>query len=267
MSQWCGMEPRIAPEIMDLIWREARKRQYERTYSQGTITKILRAVRVPRQLQEKYRSQKFRKLPLKDLNRYNEKWRTIQSTLTGKKLATPSYPVLSKMRAGFLRLQPVFERVRHTDKCKGGFKCHKQYGCRHNFINYNYVIVQLLKEVGGETEVQRWAHCFKQISAPKRRRLDRMWAKMQEQLEKEQAAAAARSQDPKFVRMLLPGRRLTPDEKQQGKLLSPPVTREDFRNQKSYLYPKKGEERGSRRKFLTRSFLRTFRLAQVSLCF
>ena len=187
MSQWVGTEPRIPADLMALVRREAKKKEYDRAYDQRTVGKILRSVNVPPRLQEKYRSQKFRKLPLTTLKRFNEKWRTIQSVLTGKVMKKPSYQLITRMRQGFLHLQPVFETIRHTKECDGSFKCHKQFGCRHNFIHYNYVIVKLIEEHGTPAEVKYWKPCFKQISEQKRRKLDGLWQEMLRELTRQRA--------------------------------------------------------------------------------
>lgn len=229
MSQWCGQEPRIDPEIMALIEREARKRKYERSYGRGTIAEILRSVRVPHRLQEKFRSQKFKKLPMTTLNRFNEKWRTIQSRLTGEKMQLPRPDLLRNMRTGFLQLQPVFERVRHSSNCTGGFKCHKRFGCRHNFINYNYVIIKLIEQSSGKAEAERWSGCFKQISRAKRKKLDVMWSEMQSQIKKETRRNLWCANRPVVKPMPLPGRRLTSEERSLGRLVDPVVTPEELR--------------------------------------
>lgn len=185
LSQWCGTEPPIPDDIYSLIVTEAAKKGYDRTYGERTIKQILRAVKVPRKLQLKYRSTKFKKLPMTTLKRFDEKWRSIQQKLTGDKMKLPELGMLRKIRTRFLQLQPAFERVRHVKECDGRQRCHKHYQCRHNFVHYNYSLLRLIEEVSGTAERKRWEPCFRQISTPKRRKLDALWQEMLDDLERQ----------------------------------------------------------------------------------
>lgn len=187
LSQWCGTEPPIPDDIYSLIVTEAAKGGYDRAYGEKTIKQVLRAVKVPPRLQIKYRSTKFKKLPMTTLKRFDEKWRSIQQKLTGKKMKLPEFGMLRKIRTRFLQLQPAFERVRHVKQCDGRHKCHKHYQCRHNFVHYNYSLLRLIEEVAGRAERQIWEPCFRQISTPKRRKLDALWQEMLDDLERQKS--------------------------------------------------------------------------------
>lgn len=179
MSQWVGTEPAIPADIFSLIQSEAKKPTYGGTYDRSTIRRILKAVDVPPWLQEKYRSQKFRKLPMKTLKRFGEKWISIKSRLSESGIQKPNARLMSKMREGFLEIQAPFERLRHKAACSGSeTKCHKKHGCRNNMLHYNFVILNLIERFGSKEEAVTWRHCFPQISSTKKTKLVEIWTQI-----------------------------------------------------------------------------------------
>ena len=131
-------------------------------------------------MQEKYRSSKFRMLPMRTLKRFGEKWVTIKSRLTGVASPKPSSHLLENLRRGFLAIQGPFERLRHKPACSGSeHNCHKRHGCRNNMLHYNFVIMKLIKHYGGEAEAAKWADYFPQISKNKRSRLKGIWSQIE----------------------------------------------------------------------------------------
>lgn len=175
MAQWCCVEPRVPQEILALVAHEAQNEKYERTYGRETVCEILRAVTVPDELAEKYRSRKFKKNKLTKLNGLQEKWKTIRQHLTKEKPEQPPTELVDAMRSGFLRLQPAFEANRHVEGCDRGANCHKRYGCRHNILNLNFLILKLIRRYGGEAAEKKWGPEFRQISQAKRRKLQVMY--------------------------------------------------------------------------------------------
>ena len=206
MSQWSGTEPAIPDDLFALVVREASKEKYPKTYGQETIRAILRAVNVPARLAEKYRSKKFKKNAFTSMVKLGEKWRTIQSRLRKAPLVAPARELVRKMSDGFARLQTGFETIRHTKNCKGGYKCHWVHKCRHNFINYNYVIVKLLETHGTKAEIAKWKGCFRQISRPKLRKLDTLWDQIHGEIARQRALLAHRK-PPSIVKLKIPQRR------------------------------------------------------------
>jgi hypothetical protein len=166
---------------MELILEEAKKGKYGKTYDRRTICRILKAVKVPKRLQEKYRSPKFKKLPLRNLNRYMERWRKIQWRLTKRKaVRRPTSSLVNAMRRDYLALQPAFEKARHSDKCDKRSRCHKVFGCRHNFLNLNYTMSKLIARNAGQAAADSWSDVFHQISPDKCKKLDVLWAEMEQ---------------------------------------------------------------------------------------
>lgn len=156
MAQLCLCEPPIPRDLWDLIETEFDYGEFEREYPKPAteltkehIKQICSSIKVPNRLQEKYRSQKFKKNALKDMKRFAEKWLTIRRKL-GAEAPPPLGPnVVERLQRYFLALEKPFNIYRHSANCPGGPNCHKSPSkCRHNFPNYNYLIIQLLRKEG-----------------------------------------------------------------------------------------------------------------------
>lgn len=190
LAQWTCQEPAVPDELLGLIADEIDTGKYGKRENLGQeeITKAIKAVRVPPLLQEKYRSTKFKRLPLRDLRRYMERWRSIQQHIKGKPLEQPPEWLLCDIKRGFVQMQINFEMFRHGKACnlhKKNYgtrpkRCHKnpEYRCRHNFPNMNFVILELIERYGGKDERKKWEPVFPQISTAKRRRLVHYWEGM-----------------------------------------------------------------------------------------
>jgi hypothetical protein len=184
LAQYLLDDPPMADELFELVENEAFEPTYP-TYNSLTkedIRKICRSIKVPRGLQEQFRSKKFKMKPLVNMTKYVEKWLHIKNRLCGY---TPNYPsgwVIEQLRTKFAQLQVPFEIIRHKPECPGGMhKCHLLYKCRHNFINYNFTIIELLKLIIKDDKVveEEFLPMFPQLKSPsKRRQLRAMWDKL-----------------------------------------------------------------------------------------
>ncbi len=86
-------DPWIPDDIMDLIEEEAAKEKYPCVdeFECRDISTVLTAIEVPKWMQEKYRSQKFKRRPMASLLKFREKWLQIKWRLTGKKPVEPKW--------------------------------------------------------------------------------------------------------------------------------------------------------------------------------
>lgn len=156
MAQLCLCEPSIPSDLWELIETEFDYGEFEREYPKPAteltkehIKQICASIRVPNRLQEKYRSQKFKQNLLKDMKRFTEKWLTIRRKLGAEAPPQLGPNVVERLQRWFMALEKPFNIYRHSANCQGGPKCHKSASkCRHNFPNYNYLILQLLKKEG-----------------------------------------------------------------------------------------------------------------------
>lgn len=185
LGQLLLAEPPIPSEIWELLQTEFDFGEFEREYpkpddlTRNHIRAMCRSVRVPTRIQEKYRSTKFKCNPLRDLKRYAEKWLTIRKKLGGNAPPKLHPNALHRLREEFLMLKRPFNIMRHKPDCPGNTRtCHKSAArCRHNFPNFNYVILQLLRRQGLH---KTFAPYLPQLTTPSKiRNLDalceRMW--------------------------------------------------------------------------------------------
>lgn len=183
LAQLCLAEPTIPAELWELIEMEFDFGDFERTYpkapelTKADIAKICGSITVPDDLQEKFRSKKFKQNPLKNMKRYTEKWLTIRKKL-GAERPPPLHPndVLA-LQTDFVALLKPFNIYRHTDQCKGGPKCHLSSSkCRHNLPNYNYLMLQLLRRRGKAAIYKKYLPQLR--TGGKVKNLDNLCAKM-----------------------------------------------------------------------------------------
>lgn len=155
LAQLCLAEPTIPAELWELIEMEFDFGDFERTYpkapnlTKADVAKICGSINVPDDLQEKFRSQKFKKNPLNNMKRFTEKWLTIRRKL-GAEAPPPLHPNdVEALQRDFVAILKPFNIFRHNENCPGGPKCHKSVAkCRHNLPNYNYIMFQLLRRRG-----------------------------------------------------------------------------------------------------------------------
>lgn len=163
MAQLCLQEPTIPSDLWELIQNEFDWGDLERVYpdakalTKEDVSKICGSIMVPGDLQEKYRSKKFKCNPLKNLKRFSEKWLTIKKKLGGDS-PPPLHPNdIYYMQREFITILMPFNIFRHNTSCAGGRKCHKSASkCRHNLPNYNYIIFQLLRRRGKGDLYRSW---------------------------------------------------------------------------------------------------------------
>lgn len=190
LAQLNVCEPAIPLELFNLIvqkyYRLRKKSKKELMRCPDELTKediktLCNLIKVPPELQSKYQSKKFKQKAHMDMKRYTEKWIAIRSYLGGYKPPKLDPEDLHTIRSLFLDLQVPFEKVRHNPGCDGSTKCHKSPGkCRHNFLNYNYVIIQLLRRMGMEHIYRPW---LPQLKTPdKLKKLNQYWKTMTTEL-------------------------------------------------------------------------------------
>lgn len=168
MSRWCCTEP----EIDELSWFIIKDEAYgnpqkypniRKKCRRQDVRKILKSIKLPKIFMHRLRSKKYKKNPMTNerfYNKFYEKWRSISWMLTRKKPALPSFLLVKKMIFMFDQMQHIFERIRHVDECDGSYQCDKYYGCKHNFLNYDFIIRKLLQIA----ELKfGWHGCFKRF--------------------------------------------------------------------------------------------------------
>lgn len=185
LSQFLLTEPSMPDELFELLENEAidaTKYPDWKDLTKEDIKRICKSVKVPPDLQEKYRSKKFKQRPLTNMTRFVEKWLSIKNRLCGWIPTHPEDWVMEEMRTKFVQLQVPFEYIRHTPQCDGNtYKCHKVFKCRHNFPNLNFTIVQLLKLIIKDDKLleEEFMPLFPQLKTRgKRKNLQKMWDKL-----------------------------------------------------------------------------------------
>ncbi len=152
-SRWACVEPEIHDDIWEVIHEEAlNEERYGKitanNCNRALIAKILRNVKITKELSVKHKSTKFKRQLLtkkRFYDKYFEKWKTIRWKLTGQKPLLPSNQLVRKVKELFAAAQEPFERHRHHQKCDGRPNCCRYFKCWHNFINYDYTIRTFLQ--------------------------------------------------------------------------------------------------------------------------
>lgn len=150
--RWLVCEPKIAPDIWQLIREEANKKhkygELKKNLNRKLIGKILRNVVLSPEIQLKHRSTKFKQRLLTQkrfYDKYYEKWKTIKWKLTGIKPLVPCHQLVAQVKALFAASQVPFELYRHKEDCDGRYNCEKYFGCQHNFTNLDYAFRMFLQ--------------------------------------------------------------------------------------------------------------------------
>lgn len=173
IAQLCLQEPGIPDPFKKLIQDSftglARDKQVPANaddLSKDDVRTVCRAIIVPEELAEKYRSKKFLMRPHVDCIRYAEKWISIKRMLGGKPPPRLTFETHAAIIDDWARLSIPFEYFRHVPGCnKPGKKCHKMFGCRHNFPNYNYLLLQVFIRNNKHVEFGPW---IPQLRTPKK---------------------------------------------------------------------------------------------------
>lgn len=139
MALFMLQDPPIPDPLFELIEDEAWTGYLEGRYPHPDdvwfrdISKICSSVKVPPPLQEEFRSQKFKMLPLVSLSKYKEKWLTIKYRLSGvSPVPREAAEAVVPLREYFRALQAPWDYITR----------------RRNFINYNLVINIGLERIG-----------------------------------------------------------------------------------------------------------------------
>jgi hypothetical protein len=183
VAQWFLVDPPVPDEIYELIedkafdpdspaWEDLTKEDFRH---------ICRSIELKDDMKEQFRSKKFKQRRLENLNRYVERWCSLKYRLCGVKPATVDANTLAKLREKFIQLQMPFERIRHKPDCDGRRKCHKHFKCRHNFPNFNFTFIKLLKILFEDDKLveEHFLPVFPQLKTKSKvRQLEEMWSKL-----------------------------------------------------------------------------------------
>lgn len=190
MSQFCCKEPSIPSQLLDiietthialLITDDGYSDKFnEQPFNQHLIKKVLRSVKVTDQIEKDYQSKKFKCSPFthkRFFEKYNEKWKSIAAFLSGQSPNIPSLDLICTLKRLFNLLQKPFQILRHTKHCDGSvMKCHKAFGCRYKFYNYDYIIRELLfycqHSLGMAKVYDTFKHEFSSLSKRKKQQMD-----------------------------------------------------------------------------------------------
>jgi hypothetical protein len=136
------VEPWVHTDIYEVFEAEAWSGKYGDIYSfwYKEVSKVLVSVKVPPWMQEKYRSQKYKMNPMKDLKRFRERWLQLLLRLWGYKPVDPPPELIIALTEYFKALQVPWEKLTR----------------RHNFINYNLVIIIGLEFLGCDEEYAKY---------------------------------------------------------------------------------------------------------------
>lgn len=148
-SRWLCNEPKIDPGIWQLIKLHSEQGPFKnRRFKRRDIGKLLRSIKVPIEIQQKYRSRKFKKnllTPKRFYDKYFEKWKLIASALNNEIPHLPDQNLVRLLKRMFVACQEPFEIYRHVNGCTRINDCDKYFNCWHNFINYDFVFRKLLQ--------------------------------------------------------------------------------------------------------------------------
>jgi hypothetical protein len=153
-------DPRLPADLLSLVQVAARAQGFGpgRDMWYGDVRAVLRSIVVPDDLQEKYRSKRYKFNPLTDMEaKFAERWITLRWQLTGK---CPPYldgRVIQTMQVYFQGILIPFRYSRHKPNCDGRYKCHKEFGCNYKFPPYNFIIKELLFIICGREVLDTYA--------------------------------------------------------------------------------------------------------------
>lgn len=136
------IEPPVEDDIFELFEAEAWTGKYGHPsdYGYHHVAEVLRSVIVPPWMQEKYRSRKFMMKPMTNLKRYRERWLQLLWKLTGVRPVDPPHWLIVALTTYFKGLQVPWNVFNNPALGIG----------RHNFINYNLIIIIGLERLGAE---------------------------------------------------------------------------------------------------------------------
>lgn len=173
-------DPAIPDDLFRLVKNAHRNRLRRRDPPRvwyGYVREILRAVRVPPDLQEKYRGRRYKKLPLTNMEKkFSERWITIRYRLTGRRPVPLEPRDIRALQLLFLGLLAPFNYIRHEDGCKKNGKCHKTHGCAYKLPPYNFIIKELMFVWKGRAYRDRYArYLLHTRSCASTRKIRKIW--------------------------------------------------------------------------------------------
>jgi hypothetical protein len=153
LSRWNCVEPGIDDLSWFIIEDEAlgnpeKYKNITRRCTRNDIKKILKSIKIHPIHRYRLRSRKYKRnlmTPSRFYNKFYEKWRSIGWKLTGIQPDIPKVKLVQLINLLFMKIQPIFEQLRHHKECDMRYQCDKYFGCKHNFLNYDFVIRKLLQ--------------------------------------------------------------------------------------------------------------------------
>ena len=168
LSQFNQSEPQIPKKLLKLLDISAKEFQEKGEWKEGeqicysTIREICKNVgddsnnenlrKKFSEISPNFRSEKFKKRPLRNLLKYAEKWVTLNarwSKFSPKPFTPAEYQYLHNM---YIVYDNFFDRVRHNEGCKNKYfrdkgKCHKsKTKCRFAMVSINLLVKTFLSD-------------------------------------------------------------------------------------------------------------------------
>lgn len=165
IAQACGSTPNIPLDLLVPIDEEYYRGDYPRnkeTLSRDAIAKILANVKVPRYLQIKYQSERYKKTLCQDLHRqkyFSERWIYLRYHWLGA-IAPIMLPVLiERLRFMFALFTTTFNSSRHNKTCTRSQDCHKRgkQSCNHNMPPYYFTTGHIFRVIMRSEKIQNYA--------------------------------------------------------------------------------------------------------------
>lgn len=176
--------PTIPDDLFALI-RTCYQRDFApRDPTKAVVKQILDTIEVPKPLQEKYRTRRYKRRLCDHLDRvknYSERWIWIRWKLTGVRPKKMGSLLLEYMERYFVCMMTPWKTLRHAHDCRGRrdnddtATCHQgshTNRCRHNLPPYLFVIRHIFHLIEGLYEGQDlWGIFVDAGSRPTRMRL------------------------------------------------------------------------------------------------
>lgn len=163
-------DPRIPDDLFALVEVAYRDRCSTGGSEQlwyESVREVLRSVKVPDPLQEKYRGKRYKKLPMTDMEqKFSERWLTIRYRLTGSRPPSITCSARRGIQLLFLGILAPFNYIRHRDECDKRHKCHKKFGCAYKLPPYNFIMKELFFVFGGKELLDIYAPFLLHTTSP-----------------------------------------------------------------------------------------------------
>ena len=155
ISQCTGATPPIPLDLLVPIDEEYQKGDYPRhkeTLSRDCVARVLANTSIPKWLQIKYQSERYKKSLCKDLHRqkyFSERWISLRHHWLGV-TSTIMLPILvERLRFMFALFVTTFKVSRHNNTCTGSLDCHKRgkLSCSHNMPPYYFITGHIFRVI------------------------------------------------------------------------------------------------------------------------